>query len=42
MNKNSEVKKYLINYVEEITKKSKGHNQYICPICGSGTGNNHT
>ncbi len=42
MNKNSEVKKYLINYIQEITRKSKGHNQYICPICGSGTGNNHT
>ena len=42
MNENNEVKKYLINYVQEITKKSKGRNQYICPICGSGTGNNHT
>ena len=42
MNENNEVKKYLINYVQEITRKSKGHNQYICPICGSGTGNNHT
>ena len=42
MNENNEVKKYLINYVHEITTKSKGRNQYICPICGSGTGNNHT
>ena len=42
MNDNNEVKKYLINYVHEITTKSKGQNQYICPICGSGTGNNHT
>ena len=42
MNDNNEVKKYLINYVHEITTKSKGRNQYICPICGSGTGNNHT
>ena len=42
MNDNSEIKRHLIDYVHEITKKSKGHNQYICPICGSGTGNNHT
>lgn len=39
---NNELKKYLIDYVNEITTKSKGHNQYICPICGSGNGSNHT
>ena len=42
MNDNSEIKRHLIDYVHEITTKSKGRNQYICPICGSGTGNNHT
>ena len=39
---NNELKKYLINYVNEITAKSSGKNQYICPICGSGTGKNAT
>ena len=39
---NDEIKKYLIDYVQEITQKSKGTNQYICPLCGSGNGNNHT
>ena len=42
MNKNNEIKQNLINYVEEITTKSKGRNQYICPLCGSGKGSNHT
>ena len=42
MNDNSEIKRHLIDYVEEITTKSKGRNQYICPLCGSGNGNNHT
>ena len=42
MNDNSEIKRHLIDYVEEITTKSKGRNQYICPICGSGTGKNST
>ena len=39
---NNEIKKHLTDYVEEITTKSKSRNQYICPICGSGKGNNHT
>lgn len=39
---NSEIKKYLLDYVNEITRKSSGKNQYICPICGSGTGRNAT
>ncbi len=42
MNDNSEIKRHLIDYVHEITTKSKGRNQYICPICGSGNGSNHT
>lgn len=32
-----ELKPYLTGYVESITKKSKGANMYICPLCGSGT-----
>lgn len=31
-----------MEYVNEVTSKSKGHNQYICPICHSGEGSNHT
>lgn len=37
-----ELKPRLKEYVESITSKSKGANMYICPICGSGTGHNHT
>ena len=40
-----EVKKNcLMTYVESITSKSKhaGKNQYICPLCGSGTGKDKT
>ena len=36
------LKPFLLDYVEEITKKSKGRNQYICPLCNSGTGKNGT
>lgn len=36
------LKPYLIEYVNEVTTKSKGHNQYICPICRSGDGSHHT
>jgi len=36
-----DLKLYLRDYVENITEKSKGKN-YICPLCGSGTGKNHT
>lgn len=35
------IKDYLRYYVESITDKSKG-GSYICPLCGSGTGRNHT
>lgn len=35
------IKDYLRYYVESITEKSKG-GSYICPLCGSGTGRNHT
>ena len=38
----TELKERLTDYVESITEKSKGANMYICPICGSGTGHNHT
>ncbi|MDE5583598.1 MAG: hypothetical protein K2J08_07830 [Ruminococcus sp.] len=36
------IKVHLLDYIEEITKKSKGRNQYICPLCNSGTGANGT
>lgn len=36
------LKPYLMEYVNEVTIKSKGHNQYVCPICHSGDGNHHT
>lgn len=36
------IKTFLPEYVQEITKKSVGKNQYICPFCNSGTGNNHS
>ncbi|MDE5771666.1 MAG: DUF3987 domain-containing protein [Ruminococcus sp.] len=36
------IKPFLSEYVQEITKKSGGKNQYICPFCNSGTGNNHS
>ena len=39
---NNEVKRHLLDYVNEITTKSGSKDQYICPICGSGTGKNHT
>ncbi len=37
-----ELKPYLPEYVEMITEKSRGRDQYVCPFCGSGTGKNHT
>ncbi|MDE5584623.1 MAG: hypothetical protein K2J08_13090, partial [Ruminococcus sp.] len=39
-----EIKPFLIDYVNEITEKSRngGKNQYICPLCKSGTGRNHS
>ena len=43
MNENTErLKPFLLNYIQEITTKSKGKDQYICPFCNSGTGRNHT
>ena len=36
------IKPYLLDYVNEITTKSKGKDQYVCPLCGSGTGHNGT
>ena len=38
------IKSFLLDYVCEITKPSKhnGKNQYICPLCNSGTGRNGT
>lgn len=36
-----EARHYLTEYVRSITPKSKG-NQYVCPLCGSGTGKNKT
>lgn len=41
-NNKHELQQQLENYLNTITKKSKGKNQYICPICGSGTGQHHT
>ena len=42
MNDIEKIKPFLSEYVQEITKKSGGKNQYICPFCNSGTGNNHS
>lgn len=36
------IKPFLPEYVQEITKKSAGKNQYVCPFCHSGTGANHS
>lgn len=39
-----DLKKYLVPYVESITERSTkaGKGQYICPLCGSGTGQHGT
>ena len=37
-----ELKGKLKDYVESITRKSKGANMYVCPVCGSGSGKNGT
>ncbi|MDE5765271.1 MAG: hypothetical protein K2I00_09990 [Ruminococcus sp.] len=42
MDNNDRLKPFLIDYIQEITGKSKGRNQYICPFCNSGTGRNRT
>ena len=38
------IKPFLVDYVNEITQPSRngGKNQYICPLCGSGTGSHHS
>lgn len=38
----SQLKQYLEQYVERITTPSgnKRNHQYVCPLCGSGTGKN--
>ncbi len=38
------LKSFLLDYVQEITTKSihGGNNQYICPLCNSGTGSHHS
>lgn len=38
------LKPFLLDYVQEITEPSRngGRNQYICPLCGSGTGSHHS
>ena len=41
-NQKTQLKTYLGDYINEITQKSKGKDQYICPFCGSGTGSNGT
>lgn len=38
----NEIKGRLKEYVESITRKSRGKNKYNCPLCGSGTGRNHS
>lgn len=37
-----QLKTHLRDYVETITQKSKGKDKYICPLCGSGTGEHRT
>lgn len=38
------IKPFLLDYVNEITKPSANgsKNQYICPLCNSGTGKNRS
>ena len=38
----SRIKPFLADYVREITEPTKVRNQYICPLCNSGTGKNGT
>lgn len=37
-----QLKEQLKPYVESITRKSKGANMYVCPLCRSGTGSHST
>lgn len=32
----------MLDYIQEITQKSKGRDKYVCPFCNSGTGHNGT
>ena len=41
-NQKTQLKAFLGDYINEITKKSVGKDQYVCPFCGSGTGPNGT
>ena len=36
------LKPLLIDYIKEVTTKSQGKDQYVCPFCNSGTGKNGT
>ncbi len=38
------IKPYLLDYVNEITELSRngGKNQYVCPLCNSGTGSHRS
>lgn len=40
--KKEQLKPFLSDYIQEVTQKSKGKDQYICPFCNSGTGHNGT
>ena len=40
--KKEELRTFLGDYIKEITAKSKGKNQFVCPFCGSGTGSDGT
>lgn len=39
-----EIKSHLIDYITEVTQPSRhgNKNQYICPLCNSGTGSHHS
>lgn len=37
-----DLKPYLREYVERITERSRGRDQYVCPFCESGTGRHRT
>lgn len=37
-----QLKTYLRDYVKTVTQRSRGANMYVCPLCGSGTGQHGT
>lgn len=41
MSKN-QIKLHLLDYITSITTASRDKNQYVCPVCKSGTGDNKT